>query len=590
MREFLTEDIVRDNAGKILDFKNEHNIKSGVGQLTTFNQLGFKGISDKPDGWYLPDNLEETAIILETKNSNQALRNYLYELEKNCNIVLTKYNKVIGILYNGYEVIVTKNNEEIDVPEKLENKKYYLSLFLINKIDKQKIYGLTKKINDCLHTEFGIKNLYHRMIFTACALVAKRYGASLIKGMNYQTFHTSIHSTLAKSLEDSRRQNQKLDILLDVYSEIRMNSSDNQEAIDNFIEWVTEISKCLNSDYWNGEDVMGIFFNEFNRYKKKSESGQVFTPEHITSFMYRIIDVHQDDKVLDAACGSGGFLVKAMSKMIKEAGGVQTEKARKIKTSQLFGIEFDREIYALACANMLIHKDGKTNLEQLDSRTSKASEWIRGKGITKVLMNPPFERKYGCLKIVENVLDSVPSHTMCAFILPDKKLEKDNSASILKHHQLQKIIKLPEKVFSEGVTTSIFVFEAGIPQNDKEIFACYIENDGLETVKNQGRHDIKDRWQEIEDKFVDVVHKQNGDPTIQWIKPNEHLSYQTPEKEFEIYEEDFTKTMMDYLMYEEGIDVKEFSDNLIEKVLYASCVAEDGKNYVITLRGDIKDE
>ncbi len=590
MREFLTEDIVRDNAGKILDFKNEHNIKSGVGQLTTFNQLGFKGISDKPDGWYLPDNLEETAIILETKNSNQALRNYLYELEKNCNIVLTKYNKVIGILYNGYEVIVTKNNEEIDVPEKLENKKYYLSLFLINKIDKQKIYGLTKKINDCLHTEFGIKNLYHRMIFTACALVAKRYGASLIKGMNYQTFHTSIHSTLAKSLEDSRRQNQKLDILLDVYSEIRMNSSDNQEAIDNFIEWVTEISKCLNSDYWNGEDVMGIFFNEFNRYKKKSESGQVFTPEHITSFMYRIIDVHQDDKVLDAACGSGGFLVKSMSKMIKEAGGVQTEKARKIKTSQLFGIEFDREIYALACANMLIHKDGKTNLEQLDSRTSKASEWIRGKGITKVLMNPPFERKYGCLKIVENVLDSVPSHTMCAFILPDKKLEKDNSASILKHHQLQKIIKLPEKVFSEGVTTSIFVFEAGIPQNDKEIFACYIENDGLETVKNQGRHDIKDRWQEIEDKFVDVVHKQNGDPTIQWIKPSEHLSYQTPEKEFEIYEEDFTKTMMDYLMYEEGIDVKEFSDNLIEKVLYASCVAEDGKNYVITLRGDIEDE
>ena len=590
MREFLTEDIVRDNAGKILDFKNEHNIKSGVGQLTTFNQLGFKGISDKPDGWYLPDNLEETAIILETKNSNQALRNYLYELEKNCNIVLTKYNKVIGILYNGYEVIVTKNNEEIDVPEKLENKKYYLSLFLINKIDKQKIYGLTKKINDCLHTEFGIKNLYHRMIFTACALVAKRYGASLIKGMNYQTFHTSIHSTLAKSLEDSRRQNQKLDILLDVYSEIRMNSSDNQEAIDNFIEWVTEISKCLNSDYWNGEDVMGIFFNEFNRYKKKSESGQVFTPEHITSFMYRIIDVHQDDKVLDAACGSGGFLVKAMSKMIKEAGGVQTEKARKIKTSQLFGIEFDREIYALACANMLIHKDGKTNLEQLDSRTSKASEWIRGKGITKVLMNPPFERKYGCLKIVENVLDSVPSHTMCAFILPDKKLEKDNSASILKHHQLQKIIKLPEKVFSEGVTTSIFVFEAGIPQNDKEIFACYIENDGLETVKNQGRHDIKDRLQEIEDKFVDVVHKQNGDPTIQWIKPSEHLSYQTPEKEFEIYEEDFTKTMMDYLMYEEGIDVKEFSDNLIEKVLYASCVAEDGKNYVITLRGDIEDE
>lgn len=586
----MTEDEVRDLAGKILKFENTDKAQSGVGQLTSFNQLGFNGIKDRPDGWYLPKNIEEPAIILETKNSNQKLENFLDEVIKNCDIVSTKYNKVIGILYNGIDVIVLKNNEVIEAVDTLQNKDYYLSLFKVNKIDKQKIYGLTKKINDCLHTEFGIKNLYHRMIFTACALVAKRYGAMLIKGMNYPTFHTLIHSTLSKSLEDSRRQNQKLDILLEVYSEIKMNSTENQEAIDNFIEWISEISECVNSDYWNGEDVMGIFFNEFNRYKKKSESGQVFTPEHITSLMYRLIDVHQDDRVLDAACGSGGFLVKSMSNMIKESGGIQTDKAKKIKSQQLFGIEFDREIFALACANMLIHKDGKTNLEQLDSRTLKAGEWMREKKITKVLMNPPFERKYGCLKIVENVLDNVPQHTMCAFILPDKKLEKDNSASILKHHQLQKIVKLPEKVFSEGVTTSVFIFEAGIPQNNKEIFACYIEDDGLETVKNQGRHDIKDRWQEIEDRFVDVVHKQNGDDTIQWINPNKHLSYQMPEKEFEIYEEDFSKTMMDYIMYQEGIDAKEFSDKLIEKVMYSSCVAEDGENYVITLKGDNKDE
>ncbi len=586
----MTEDQVRDQAAKILKFETTDNVKAGVGQLTSFNQLGFAGVKDRPDGWYLPNNVEDTAIILETKNSNQKLENYIDEIVKNCNIVLEKYKKVIGILYNGIDVIVLKNNEVIETVNKLQNKEYYISLFKINKIDKQKIYALTKRINDCLHTEFGIKNLYHRMIFTACALVAKRYGAMLIKGMNYPTFHTLIHSTLSKSLEENRKQNQKLDILLEVYSEIKMNSTDNQEAIDNFIEWISEISECVNSDYWNGEDVMGIFFNEFNRYKKKSESGQVFTPEHVTSFMYRLIDVHQDDRVLDAACGSGGFLVKSMSNMIKESGGIQTDKAKKIKSQQLFGIEFDREIFALACANMLIHKDGKTNLEQLDSRTLKAGEWIREKKITKVLMNPPFERKYGCLKIVENVLDNVPQHTMCAFILPDKKLEKDNSASILKHHQLQKIIKLPEKVFSEGVTTSVFIFEAGIPQNNKEIFTCYIEDDGLETVKNQGRHDIKDRWQEIEDKFVDIIHKQSGDDTIQWIKPEEHLSYQMPEKEFEIYEEDFTKTMMDYIMYREGIDVKKFSDKLIEKVMYSSKVAEDGEDYVITLKGDIKDE
>ena len=105
---------------------------------------------------------------------------------------------------------------------------------------------------------------------------------------------------------------------------------------------------------------MGIFFNEFNRYKKKSEAGQVFTPEHITDFMYKILEVNKDDCILDATCGSGGFLVKAMANMIHAAGGMETKKASEIKSKQLYGIEFDREIYALR-ANMLIHKDGRNS-------------------------------------------------------------------------------------------------------------------------------------------------------------------------------------------------------------------------------------
>ncbi len=572
-----TEDQVRDEAKTILGFdKQETKVQQGTGQITTFNQLGFKGVINKPDGWYLPDDLNAPAIILETKSEaeNISLKKWANELFKNCNIVLSKYKQVVGILYNGIDVRVFLNNSELpDAAPMLQNKTYYLSLFTKNVIDKQRIYNLTKKINDCLHIDFGIKNLYHRMIFTACALVGKRYGAILIKGMDFTLMKNSILSTLSKSLEDDRKQNLKLDILIEVYAEIKMNNTTNQEAIDNFIEWVSEISDCVNSDYWNGEDVMGIFFNEFNRYKKKSESGQVFTPDHITSFMYRLINVNKNDRVLDAACGSGAFLVKAMCNMIKESGGVKTKKASDIKKTQLFGIEFDREIFALACANMLIHKDGKTNLEQLDSRSQEACDWIKSKQVTKVLMNPPFESKYGCLTIVGNVLKNVPEHTKCAFILPDKKLEKDKKGpKLLKHSTLEKIIKLPEKVFSEGVTTSIFIFEAGVPQNGKEIFACYIEDDGLETVKNQGRQDIKDRWQAIEDEWVEIIRKQSGNDTIQWIKPAEHLSYQMPEKKFEIRDEDFTKTMMDYLMFKEDIDVKDFGEKLLARVLYSSSV------------------
>lgn len=595
MRVFLTEDQVRDMARDALNLVSDSEANSGVGQLTKFNKLGFKGNNNAPDGWYLPFDVGNPAIIVETKNSDEKLDKpeTVFEILRNCSVVQSKYKNVIGILFNGYEVAVYKNLIQLnDVSKDLEDKKYYLDLFKNEKIDKEKIYVLTAKINNCLHSEFGIKNLYHRMIFTACALVAKRYGATLVKDMNYATFHTAIHSTLSKSLEEDRKQNSKLDLLLEVYSEIKMNSTDNQEAINSFIEWVSEISACINSDNWNGEDVMGIFFNEFNRYKKKSESGQVFTPDHITSLMYRLIDVNQDDVILDAACGSGAFLVKAMCNMMKEAGGQNTKKAKEIKSSQLYGIEFDREIYSLACANMLIHKDGKTNLTQMDSRTQTACSWIESKPITKVLMNPPFETKFGCLTIVENVLDSVKKDTLCAFILPDKKLEKNSgkASSILKHHTLLKIIKLPEETFNAGVVTSIFIFKAGVPQDEKEIFACYIKEDGLETVKNQGRHDIKNKWKAIENKWVDIIHKQSGDDSIQWLDPCVCLSYQAGIKPFVVYEEDFVKTLLDYFMYENNIDSKKLNENVLNKVLYSSEVKKSKSEISINLKEDDSDD
>lgn len=587
---FRTEDQVRDESKLILGFDEiEKDIKQGTGQITTFNQLGFKGIIDKPDGWYLPKNINDVAIILETKSEKEDInkKKYIDELFKNIEIISKKYNKTIGILYNGIETKVYKNKIKIDTSTILQNKIFYLNLYKNHYIDKNRIYILTKKINENLHFKFGIKNLYHRMIFTAAALVSERYGADLngIKNRGYEVFRNVIRDTIQKSLEDNKKQNMKLDILMEVYIDIKMNIVENKEAINDFIDCVIEISDSVNSDNWNGEDVMGIFFNEFNRYKKKSESGQVFTPDHITSLMYRILEVNANDKILDAACGSGAFLVKSMSNMIKEVGGINTKEAKKIKEHSLFGIEFDREIFALACANMMIHKDGKTNLEQLDSRDKKASEWIKSKGITKVLMNPPFERKYGCKKIVENVLNSVPSGIKCAFIMPEKKMEKDKMGKLLEKHHLEAIIKLPEKLFDAGVTTSIYVFETGKKQVG-EIYGCYIEEDGLERVKNQGRQDIKNKWMELENYWVESIRKRNDTKygTSQWIDPKKFLSYQKPKAEFILHEEDFVKTMMNYLMFKNKIDVKEFSDKLINKTLYNSEILKEDNNIVIKIK------
>lgn len=613
-----SEDTVRDEAGRILAFSDSDKALSGVGQITTFNTLGFPGVSDKPDGWYLPHNVNDVALILETKSSDKDLtdQRWINELTKNLDIVLRRYTKAVGILYNGNSTEVWKATaggdasdntyEHLDKQPPLQDKSHYLKLFDVDSIDKQRIYSLTKKINDRLHFDFRIKNLRHRMIFTACALVARRYGATFYDGMDFDEFHNKITSTLNKSLREARRQNDKLGVLIEVFSEIQMglNVDDEnpreerriRELINDFNEWVAEISDCINSDAWRGEDVMGIFFNEFTRYQGKSDAGQVFTPEHITDFIYKALEVGPKDRVLDAACGSGGFLVKAMSNMIQAAGGVTTDQAKRIKKNQIFGIENDREIFALACANMLIHKDGKSNIVDYDSRYSTAGDWISEQKITKVLMNPPFERRYGCMDIVENVLNKVGDGVDCAFILPDKKLEKHGKKrmrEILDKHTLKTVLKFPENLFfGVGVTTSLFIFRTGEPQNDREFMAAYMADDGLETVKNKGRHDIRGRWPEIEEKWLEILRKRTGDDTIQWNKPviSSCLSYQEPKQEFTVAEADFAKAALDYWAFSQDSDMKELRNGVADTVFYAGEVSAEEDAITISIARDTEDD
>ena len=77
---------------------------------------------------------------METKSEAEdiSLQKWVDELVKNCNIVLKKYKDVIGILYNGIEIRVFKNNSELgDVSNVLQNKAYYLALCTQNTIDIQ---------------------------------------------------------------------------------------------------------------------------------------------------------------------------------------------------------------------------------------------------------------------------------------------------------------------------------------------------------------------------------------------------------------------------------------------------------------------
>lgn len=73
--------------------QGENDVKQGTDQITTFNHLAFKRVSDKPDGWYLPEDKGSLAIILETKSAKEkedvSNAKWIEELRKNIDIVAT---------------------------------------------------------------------------------------------------------------------------------------------------------------------------------------------------------------------------------------------------------------------------------------------------------------------------------------------------------------------------------------------------------------------------------------------------------------------------------------------------------------------
>jgi len=524
------------------------------GSLIRYSATEFPNIiARKPDGIYEYENL---IIVLDAKaegvNFTNQLEDYIYA-EK----IMNPMKDIIGIKYNGINTEIYKDYIDNKLADSfIGDYKYYLSLFENKTIDQTKIYQLTRNINNRLN-DLGLESLIDRMIWTASFLVVLSKNDIQPTLFGYKG---EIEHYLNEFLKDDLKQNTKLGILGDEFDKIHV--EEKKEVFDKVIDDIKELSKEINSSKWKGEDVMGIFFNEFTRYQKKSNNGQVFTPEIWTSFMYKILGCNYKDKILDAACGSGGFLTKSMSLMIDEMPSEET----KIKQERLYGVEWSRKIFAVACANMLLHKDGKTNIIQGDAMTEEVGEFIRKSKVDKVLMNPPFEKQKG-INIVYNVMKNLSPNKLCAFILPDRTFYTKNQSTvqkILNNNRLLNIIKMPDNVWSgmAGTKTSIFIFQTGVAHNDSDITKFWIKDDGLETVKNSGRHDVYGMWENVlEPAWINIIKRLPYDPRLKMsediynnlastIQIDKKLEYVVPLPEFSISHDDFDANVLERVEFE----------------------------------------
>jgi len=119
---------------------------------------------------------------------------------------------------------------------------------------------------------------------------------------------------------------------------------------------------------------------------KDTKAGQFFTPENIVRFMVQVAGLRERDVVLDPACGTGRFLIYAMHDMFGKINSTSSkEDERRIKKEQLWGTDYDNYVSKLCKMNMYIHKDGKSNISNIDGHLLPGKD----NTIDVILTNPP---------------------------------------------------------------------------------------------------------------------------------------------------------------------------------------------------------
>ena len=136
-------------------------------------------------------------------------------------------------------------------------------------------------------------------------------------------------------------------------------------------------------------DFLGLFYEAFLRYGYDNNAlGIVFTPRHITRFCAQLIDAKSTDKVIDLACGTGGFLVAAFDQMMSGAHGPRA--IQKVKRD-LYGFDTNPTIWALATLNMFFRGDGKSHIENKSCLEQESKDLVAD-SFQKAFLNPPFSQ------------------------------------------------------------------------------------------------------------------------------------------------------------------------------------------------------
>ncbi len=178
-------------------------------------------------------------------------------------------------------------------------------------------------------------------------------------------------------------------------------------TIFNIVQRLQGYSLVNTTENIRGADIKGTVYEQMVGKTFRGELAQFFTPRELVEFMVEVIKPNRESKVLDPACGSGGFLIMTLRKLrewIKKENPNLSEADIKaeIKYSaehKSFGIDINDRMVRVAKMNMIMHGDGHSGIYHIlrggglltdPNLPRKLKEEVEDGTVDVIFSNPPF--------------------------------------------------------------------------------------------------------------------------------------------------------------------------------------------------------
>ena len=270
-----------------------------------------------------------------------------------------------------------------------------------------------------------------------------------------------------------------------------------QNKITNPSHLKTLIVDYLDKENWSaaGADINGDAYEELlerSAGETKTTAGQYFTPRPLIQAIVDVVRPTIADRVVDPACGSGGFLLAAHAHVratTRDGADLTPPQRDHLRDTLAHGVDIGPTTSRLVSMNLLVHGLGSMGGESLiDNKDALIAD--PGDRWSVVLANPPFGRSSSTdiggendngaeifrqdfvvttsnkqLNFLQHIMTILDIHGRAGVVLPDNVLFEGGAGETLRRRLLtafdfHTLLRLPTGIFYKpGVKANVLFFD-----------------------------------------------------------------------------------------------------------------------------------